>query len=134
MPSRPAGWLVLIGMIAVCFTLSYFMGEAQGWMLGTAIGVITMFIQFSWPLRKEWWFWVLAATFAMVQVAGVFRLDWSWTARATGKALGTLALTDLLVMVAITYGIYRLKYGTPVQAIEPSADDCPSYAERDLDL
>jgi hypothetical protein len=130
------GWLLLIGTIVLSFSLPGFVGEDRGTILAIAIGALAMFVQFSWPLRKEWWFWILVAMFVVLHVAGVFRLDWSWLVekRPNGKALGELGFIDFLAMTGITYGMYRLMFGQPSQSVEPSIDDLPSYADRDLNL
>jgi hypothetical protein len=132
MPTKAVGWLLLIGTIVLSFSLPGFVGEDRGTIMAIAIGALAMLVQFSWPLRKERWFWVLIAMFAVLDVAGVFWLDWSWLVenRPNGKALGELGFIDFLAMSGITYGTYRLKFGKPTQSVEPSIDDLPSYADR----
>ena len=78
----------------------------------------------------------MAAVLAAVHIAAILDFDWSWvtTQRGGFKALGALAMPDVSLMYAITYGVYRLKYGTPAQSIEPSIDDLPGYGDRNLDF
>lgn len=135
-PRKAFEWLFPIGVFALCSSLSALVGDDRGTMIGIAIGALAMLVQFSWPLRKEWWFWILVTTFAILNFAGVFGLDWSWIVekRYNGKALGELGLIDFLAMMGVTYGTYRLMYGKPAQSVEPSIDDLPSYADRDLNF
>jgi hypothetical protein len=121
-------------MLVLCVALSYAIGEARGWVIGSSVGAIAMFVLFAWPLRREVWFWVVLAAFAAVHIGGALQFDWSWAAtqRSGLKLLAALITPDLLIMCGITYGIYRLKYGTPVRSIEPSVDELPRYTDRDL--
>lgn len=133
-PTNATEWAVVLGIFVLCFALIYLVGEARGWVMGMSIGVIAMFILLAWPLRRESWFWAVVALFVTVHIAAVLQFDWSWVATQRNglKGLGALVTPDLLIMCGSTYGIYRLKYGTPAQSIEPSIDDLPRYTDRDL--
>jgi hypothetical protein len=136
MPTKAVGWAIVIGTIVLDCSLTGFLGEDHGTIMAIALGALAMLIQFSWRLRKQWWFWILAGMFAVLNVAGAFRLDWSWIVenRPNGKALGELGFIDFWAMTGITYGMYRLMFGKPSESVEPSIDDLPSYADRDLNL
>jgi uncharacterized membrane protein YjjP (DUF1212 family) len=133
-PTKATEWLVVLGILLLCFALSYLIGEARGWVIGVSVGAFAFLILFAWPLRREGWFWLLVAIFGILHAAAVSQFDWSWVATERNglKGLAAFFTPDLLIMCGITYGIYRLKYGMPALSIEPSIDDLPRYADRDL--
>ena len=134
-PTNAANWLLSFGIVAVCVGLSYLTGEARGWAAGLSFGALALLVQIAWPLRRETWFLLTLAALIGVHAAGFVYLDWSWVEKRDGlKLLGQLVVVDLFVMMAIIYGLYRLKYGTPVEAIEPSIDDLPRYTANNIDL
>jgi hypothetical protein len=128
-------WITFVAIFALCIVISLFIGEGRGWAAGLSIGVITLVIQISWHLRKEAWFWIAIAFFAAVHAWAVLYLDWSWVSEGSGlKLLASLVVPDLSAMMAIIYRLFRLKYGTPAQEVEPSIDELPRYGERDITL
>lgn len=137
-PANATSIILQLTILGVCIALSYFLGEGRGLAAGMGIGSIAILIELSWPVRKEAWFWWAVAAFAAIHVWAVLSLDWSWAAdagdRREGKGLILLFWADFATMAATIYGVYRLKYGAPTQAVEPSIDDLPSYSNRDLDL
>jgi hypothetical protein len=135
-PRRVAGWVPLAGTIMLAIALSYFMDEAKGWVTACATGALSTLIQFAWPMRKVVWFWLVVAAFAAAHIWAVLYFDWSWVvAEHSGvKLLGTLMALDFGGMVALIYGIYRLRYGAPAKSVEESIDDLPRYSDRDINL
>jgi len=89
----------------------------------------------SWPLRRERWFWVALAPLALIHVWAVFDFRWAWIAERGGiKLLGQFVIGDFLAMLAIIYGLYRIKFGKPAEVIEPSIDALPRYNDRDIGI
>ena len=124
------------GGIFLCVTIlvGVLFGEDRGWIAGDSAGALAGLILFSWPLRKERWFWVAVVCFTAVNAFAVAHFDWTFTHPWSGRAVASLMILDLVVMLAITYGLYCLIYGRPSESIAVLPDDGPSYSERDLDL
>ena len=129
-----AGFLLFPVAAAIGLLVSYVGGEQRGWIAGIFVGALIALIRVSWPLRARSWFWAVVAAFAAADLLAVTLVDWSFTTDWNGHTISGLAALDFGVMMAIVYGIYRLKYGTPAQEFAESPDDAPNYSQRDLDL
>jgi hypothetical protein len=135
-PTDATNIIIQLTTLGVCIALAYLIGEARGWASGMSIAAIAILIELSWPMRREAWFWCAVSAFAAIHVCALLSLDWSWVAptdqHRSGKGLIGLFWIDLGVMMASVYGLYRLKYGKPAQAIEPSVDELPRYSDHDM--
>jgi len=98
------------------------------------LGALIMLIRISWPLRSTLWFWGAVAAFAVADILAIELVDWSFTEKWDGHTFSRLGVLDLGAMMAIVYGLYRLNYGPPAEAIEEDLGDLPGYAQRDIDL
>ena len=114
--------------------MGHLAGEQRGWIAGLFAGALIMLIRISWPLRATIWFWGAVAAFAVADILAVELVDWSFTEKWDGRTFSGLGMLDLGAMMAIVYGLYRLNYGRPSEAIEEDPGDLPDYANRDLDL
>jgi hypothetical protein len=142
-PTDAASWIPALLILGLGIGLSYIFGNDKGWAAGAAITAIAAVIQFSWPLRKQSWFWLALAAFAVIHALAVYELNWSWisnSVRLNGlhrwdlKGLGLLTCADAAVMMAIIYALFCLKYGRPAEASESSVDELPRYGARDIEL
>jgi hypothetical protein len=129
-----SGIAVGILSVAVGIAVDVLADEGRGWAAGGLAFGLAAVIKIAWPLRNEPWFRATVAAFATLDVAALTGIDWSATHSWSGSALGGLLSLNVTVMMAIVYGIYRLKYGTPAQQFAESPDDAPNYSERDIDL
>jgi hypothetical protein len=129
-----AGVLVFIIGIAVGLLVGLLGGEQRGWIAGALAGALAAVTRISWPLRHERWFWAAVTAFLGVDILAMTFADWSFAETWPGRAFGGFASLDIAAMLAIVYGIYRLKYGAPKKHFEESPDDLPQYSGRDIDL
>jgi hypothetical protein len=129
-----ADFFGLLGMIAVGIVVGVVAGDRLGWTTLLLLGALLCLIRISWPLRHALWFRSTIAVFFAADVAALAFVDWSFTDNWNGHALVGGTLLDLYTMMAIIYGLYRLKYGSPVDPIEDDPDELPQYADRNLDL
>ena len=130
---RVADFFIFGVGIVVGVSVGMLFGERQGWMAGGFAGTLAALVRISWPLRKERWFWGVATFFAAADALAVSNVDWSFTQKWNGHEYTGLLVLDLGLMMAIVYGMYRLRYGTPAAAIDEEADE-PAYSQRDLEL
>ena len=132
--TRTEGTFVGLGAVAVTLLASSFIGEDRGSVAGIAVGALACLVVIAWPLRKEWWFWVLFLVFSAVNAFAVAHFDWTFTHDWRGREFGLLLLPDLGVMIAVVYALYCGIYGKPQETIAELPDEGPTYSERDLDL
>ena len=128
-----AGFLLFAVAIAVGISAGSIVGEQGGWIAGFLAGALVALIRISWPLRHTLWFWATVAVFIAADILAIGDIDWSFTAKWTGHSMSGLATLDLSLMMAIIYGVYRLHYGAPAEAIEDVPDQ-PNYGKRDINL
>ena len=125
--------VVLFGVaIAAGLAIGFVMGEQRGKIAGVFAGALIAVIRVSWPVRREPWFFATVVAFIAGDALAVVYVDWSFTKSWTGHVFGGFWLLDFVAMLAAVYGIYRLKYGVPLEVIENSPDDLPRYSERDI--
>ena len=129
-----AGFLLFPTAIAVGVLVGQVAGGQRGWIAGLFAGTLVMLIRISWPLRAKLWFWVVVAAFAVVDILAIELVDWSFTEKWNGHSFSGFGVLDLGAMMAIVYGLYRLNYGPPPDAIREDPEDLPAYANRNLDL
>jgi hypothetical protein len=125
---------LVVASVVVGIVISVLVDEDRGWAAGGLAFGLAALIKIAWPLRNEAWFRATVAAFATLDIATIIGIDWSTTHSWSGSAFGGFLRLNLIVMMAIVYGIYRLKYGTPAQEFAESPDDAPNYSQRDLEL
>ena len=132
--TRTEGWILAGVFLVFTILVGVLFGEDRGWIAGDTAGALAALVIVAWPLRRERWFWAATASFSAVNAFAVAHFDWSFTHSWNGHAVASLMVLDLVVMLAITYGLYCLIYGRPSEAVADLPDEGPSYSERDLDL
>jgi len=130
--TRGEGWIVAGALLVVTILVGVFFDEDRGWIAGISAGALACLIIISWPLRSERWFWALFAVFAGMNAFTVAHFDWSSTHDWSSRAVASLMIPDLGVMMAITYGVYCWIYGQPAEAVAELPDEGPSYSEREI--
>lgn len=71
------------------------------------------------------------AVLTSLHVFAIAYFDWSTAARWTGLKFIPVMTTDIAVMMAIIYFLYRAIYGTPNDVVAVLPDE-RRYSERDV--
>lgn len=125
------------GIITLCVVpIALLIGELANAGRGLALigfTCIAISIRFSWPLRKERWFWCVIVVLAFAHACAIALLSWSWL-ESLGKAAGLLVYPDWGIITGAIYLAYRAVYGRPAKAMEDDPDDLPTYSQCDLNL
>jgi hypothetical protein len=112
----------------VGIALSTYLGSyAKGLPIGMAAGAVAIVVQFSWPLRRELWFWLAIAALTVVNAWAVLSLSWSWvdSMRNGIRLLGFVWVGDSFAMGAIIYGLFASKTACPHKLESRATTICP---------
>jgi hypothetical protein len=105
--------LIAAGAFLCYVSSAHFFGEGRGTVAGAFFGGIVMAVRFSWPLRRQPWFWFVMLLLTALHVAAVAAFDWSAASNWSGLTVMPFMAADTVLALATIYLAYRAICGSP---------------------